>query len=95
MANEVTNTPVKIAMLSSVPSVPADLLKAYSDWLGKVGSEEKSATKLRDIALGFGIVSDYCKSPKKESTDQQHIAAFGLAKDLITAKAFLKLLRPR
>jgi hypothetical protein len=76
-------SPVKTAMLSSVP---AELLKAYSDWLGTVGSEEKGATKLRDIALGFGIVSDYCKSPPKESTDLQHIAAFNLAKDLITAK---------
>jgi hypothetical protein len=80
MANKVTTTPVKTAMLSSVP---ADLLKAYGDWLGKVGAEEKSAAKLRDIALGFGIVSEYCRAPKKESTDQQHIAAFGLAKDLI------------
>jgi hypothetical protein len=99
MVNKVTTLPVKTdrkalaargraaaaAMMSSV-SVPAELLKAYSDWLGTVGSEEKSATKLRDIAIGFGIVSDYCKSPSKESTDQQHIAAFGLAKDLITAK---------
>ena len=76
----VITTPVKTAMLSSVP---ADLLKAYGDWIGKVGAEEKSAAKLRDIALGFGLTSDYCRAPKKESTDQQHLAAFGLAKDLI------------
>jgi hypothetical protein len=84
MANKVTTSPVKTAMLSSVP---ADLLKAYGDWIGKVGAEEKSAAKLRDIALGFDIVSEYCRAPKKEVTDlhidQQHIAAFGLAKDLI------------
>ena len=80
MAKEVTITLEEIKMLSSVP---AELLKAYGDWVGKVGAEEKSAAKLRDIALGFDIVSEYCRAPKKESTDQQHIAAFGLAKDLI------------
>jgi hypothetical protein len=57
--------------------IPTELVKAYSDWVGKVGAEEKSAAKLRDIALGFDIVSEYCRAPKKESTDQQHIAAFG------------------
>jgi len=63
--------------------MPTELVSAYRDWVGKVGAEEKSAAKLRDIALGFGITSEYCRAPKKEATDQQHIAAFGLAKDLI------------
>ena len=33
--------------------MPTELVSAYRDWVGKVGAEEKSAAKLRDIALGF------------------------------------------